>query len=286
MSTNSIVGLAFQASLFVVVFGLGLTARFVDLLIVLRRPGLLARSLLATVIVMPVLAVVAVSLLELRPAVEIALVALAISPLPPLLPRRASRAGGAAPFGLGLVTILAVLSIGLIPLAAQLLGVVFDRSYVSAPETIALTLIVAVVAPLASGMATREWLPALADRLQGPVTKAQVIFAPLAVGLAVVSAGSAIWDLIGNGTILAIVAFVVVGFVTGHLLGGPAQDTSAVLAFATACRHPATATTIASVNFPGADAHAAIVLYSIVTVLLGFGYASMFRRRSRDRPTS
>ena len=71
---------------------------------------------------MPVLAVVMARVFELRPEVEIALVALAFSPLPPLLPRREGKAGGATAYGLGLVVLLAVLSIALIPLAAHLLG--------------------------------------------------------------------------------------------------------------------------------------------------------------------
>ena len=60
----------------------------------LRRPGLLARSLLAVLVVAPALAIALVWVFDLNREVAIALVALSISPLPPLLPSRGERAGG------------------------------------------------------------------------------------------------------------------------------------------------------------------------------------------------
>jgi len=49
--------LAFGASLAVLVFGSGLGARFSGVAALLRRPGLLARSLLAVLVIAPALAV-------------------------------------------------------------------------------------------------------------------------------------------------------------------------------------------------------------------------------------
>jgi BASS family bile acid:Na+ symporter len=53
--------LAFQISLFAVILGYGLTARFSDVTYVLRLSDLLARSLLAVLVVAPVMAAVLVS---------------------------------------------------------------------------------------------------------------------------------------------------------------------------------------------------------------------------------
>lgn len=117
--------LAFQISLFVVILGCGLTARFADVTYVLRLPDLLVRSLLSVLLVAPVIAAVLVSALNLRPQVAIALVTLAISPLPPLLPRRGEKAGGWEQYGLGLVVVLAILAVPVISVAAPLVGRVF-----------------------------------------------------------------------------------------------------------------------------------------------------------------
>jgi BASS family bile acid:Na+ symporter len=46
------------------------------------------------------------------------------------------------------------------------------------------------------------------------------------------------------------VAFVGVGLIVGHLMGGPDPEHSIVLALSTACRHPAIALSIAAANFP------------------------------------
>ena len=92
---------AFGLSLAVLVFGSGLAARFGDVTALLRRPGLLARSLIAVLVVAPVLAVALVRVFDLNREVAIALVALAVSPLPPLLPSRGAKAGGRADYGLG-----------------------------------------------------------------------------------------------------------------------------------------------------------------------------------------
>jgi bile acid:Na+ symporter, BASS family len=51
-----------------------------------------------------------------------------------------------------------------------------------------------------------------------------------------------------------------------------------VLAFATSCRHPATALALASANTPDSDAQAAVALYGVVTAVAGALYAVWLRR--------
>jgi BASS family bile acid:Na+ symporter len=70
------------------VFGFGLRASFDDVLYLFHRPGLLGRSLLAMFVIMPIVAVALLRLFDAPRNVEIVLVALAISPIPPLLPKK------------------------------------------------------------------------------------------------------------------------------------------------------------------------------------------------------
>src|SRR5262245_7073116 len=125
MDLRQIVILAAQLSILCTVFSVGLTATTGDLLFLIRRPRLLARSLVAMFLVMPIVAVALVRVFEFRPVVEIALVVLAISPVPPILPQRQTRAGGDAGYAIGLMAMLALLAIVLSPLAVQILGWVF-----------------------------------------------------------------------------------------------------------------------------------------------------------------
>ena len=70
-------------------------------------------------IIMPVFAVILAYKLSLRPALEIAFVALAVSPVPPVLPRKALAAGGSRSYVLGLFVAAAIASIVFVPHAAN-----------------------------------------------------------------------------------------------------------------------------------------------------------------------
>lgn len=270
---------AFGLSLAVLVFGSGLGARFSDVAALLRRPGLLARSVVAVLVVAPVLAVALVRVFDLNHEVAIALVALAVSPLPPLLTGRGEKAGGRTEYGLGLVFILAVLAVPMIGLSAVILGELFGRDYVVAPWEIGRLLILSMLLPLAAGMAVARFSPATAQRLSGPIQKAQRWLLPIAMVVLLISAAPRMPALIGNHGLVAVAIFVVGGFALGHLLGGPDQSDATVLAFATSCRHPATALALASANFPNADEHAAVALYGLVTAVVGGAYTLWVRRR-------
>ena len=269
---------AFGISLAVLVFGSGLGARFADVAALVRRPGLLLRSLGAVLIVAPVLAVGLVKFFDLRLQVAVALVALAISPLPPLLPNRTEKAGGRADYGLGLVFVLAVLAVPALVMAAPILGAVFGRDYAVTPWAIARLLTLSMLLPLLAGMATARISASTALRLATPIERAQRWILPTAMIALVISAAPDVWPLIGGHTLMAIGLFVVGGFAAGHLLGGRDRRHATVLAFATSCRHPATALALASVNFPNTDEHAAIALYGLVTAVVGLIYTQWARR--------
>ncbi|HME49300.1 membrane transporter protein [Mycobacterium sp.] len=272
--------MTFQISVVCTVMGFGLKATFADLLYLLRLPSLLARSLMAVFVVMPALVVALDRGFDFPPTVEIALVALAISPLPPRLPARESKAGGHHSYGLGLMVLLAVLSVGLVPLAAQVLGEYFGHHYAVAPAAIARVIGTTVLAPLAVGVVVRLAAPGVAETIANPVAVAAKVIMSLAALALLIVAAPALWQLLGDGTILAIVAFLVVGFAVGHVFGGPEPGHAAVLAFSTACRHPGIALSIAATNFPDQRFGATILLYLITSFVLGLAYTAWQRRRA------
>jgi BASS family bile acid:Na+ symporter len=86
--------------------------------------------------------------------------------------------------------------------------------------------------------------------------------------------------LLGNGTLIAILAFIGAGLALGHLLGGPDPEDRAVLALATATRHPGVAMVIASGNFPGEKLVApALLLYLIMATIASIPYLKWLKRR-------
>jgi BASS family bile acid:Na+ symporter len=280
MTPQQAIGLALQASILMTVFSFGLRTTPGDVLHVVRQPSLLGRSLVAMFVIMPLVAVALAAAFELRRPVEIVLVALAISPIPPLLPGREQKAGGHGSYALGLMMIVAVLSIAIVPLAVDLLGRLVMRPFALSSGVVAGFALKTTVLPLVAGMVGRALLPAAAARIARPVEL--IATAMLAVGVLVLLAGTSaeVYSLIGNGSIVALAAFVAVGLAVGHALAGPRGDDRLVLALSTASRHPAIALTIAKANFPDEpNLGATIILYLLVGLLVGVPYQVWQQRR-------
>lgn len=286
MNLQELVGLVLKTSIFLTVFGFGLAASVDDVLYLLKRPGLLVRSLIAMFLVMPLFAIFMARAFDYHRAVEIALVALAISPVPPLLPRRVTKAGGQHSYGLGLMVTATVLSIVFIPLALDVIGRFFDRPFAMGAGAVAKLVVLSALLPLAVGMVFRAVAPHLAIRVAKPVGLVATVLLAAGVLAILVSVFPVAWALIGNGTVLVFVAFVVVGLAFGHLLGGPDPDERATLALSTACRHPALAIAIAGANFPEEKRVAgAVFLYLILNALVSLPYVAWQRRVSGNTTT-
>jgi BASS family bile acid:Na+ symporter len=216
----------------------------------------------------------------------IALGALAISPVPPLLPKRVTKAGGRTPYGIALMVTATVLSIVFIPLALDVLGRFFDRPFAMRAGAVAKLVVQSALLPLAAGMVFRALAPDVAKSMAKPVGLVATVLLALG-GVAILMAVFPVaWALVGNGTVLVFVAFVVVGLAVGHLFGGPDPDERVTLALSTACRHPALALAIASANFPQEKSVAgAIFLYLVLNALLSLPYIAWQRRTIRASAT-
>ena len=286
MELKQIIVLGLQLSIVCTVLGFGLRATLADLTYLVRRPRLLARSLLAVYVLMPLVVIALDLAFDFRRPVEVLLVALAISPLPPLLPRKEAGAGGQVSYGLGLMAVLAIASIALVPLSLEILQRLFGRELGVPIGTLAGIVVKTTLGPLLAGVAFRRLMPEAADRLAKPVTILGAVV--LAVGALVLVAGSlsAIWDAIGDGTLLAMAMVSVAGLAIGHFLGGPHPNHSVVLALATACRHPAIALTIATTNFPDHRYGGILLLYLVVSAIVAIPYLKWQRRPSISVPAT
>ena len=280
MTLQQALVLALQVSILMTVFGFGLRTTVGDVTYVVRRPSLLGRSLLAMFVIMPIVAVALAWAFALRPSVEIVLVALAISPIPPLLPGREQKAGGYASYALGLMLIAAVLSIAIVPAEVGMVGRFLMKPFAMSPWAIAGSVLKAAVLPLVAGMVVRASLPDLAARIAKPIGLVATVLLLAGVLVILAATAPAVFSLVGHGSIVAMAAFVVVGLAVGHLLGGPRAGDRLVLALSTASRHPAIALSIAKANFPDEPLLGeTIVLYLLVSLLIGIPYHVWGKRR-------
>ena len=102
MTAQTLILLALKSSIVLSVFAIGLASRVEDTLSC-SPSGLLLRSALAINVVMPLVAAAMAWAFDLPKAVEVALVALAVSPVPPLLPKKQIKAHGEPSYAIGLL---------------------------------------------------------------------------------------------------------------------------------------------------------------------------------------
>jgi len=276
----SLILLVLKASILLTVFAIGLSTRPQDVTYVLRRPGLLVRSLVSINVVMPLFAACMIAVTHLQPAVQIALISLSVSPIPPMLPKKARKAAGDASYAIGLLVVAAILAIPFVPLAVHWLGKAFSTEAEISPATIALILAINVLAPLGAGILVHHVSHPIAERIARPLSVFASILLIASVLPILFTQTPAILSLIGNGTLAAVAAFVLVGLACGHLLGGPDPTNRAVLALTTSSRHPGIAAAIASANFSQQKlVGSAILLYLLVNVLMSVLYKKWFEHR-------
>ena len=280
MTLQQAVMLTLQASVLLIVFGFGLQASGRDLFYLVRRPSLLARSLVAMFVVMPILAVVLVRVLELRQSLEIALVALAISPVPPLLPKKQDTAGGESAYALGLMAVVSLLAIAVVPLSLWVLGHYSARPLQMPPAAIAKIVVMMTLLPLVTGVIVRAIAPAVAVRVQKPTKLIATVLLGAGAAALIIAALPVIAGLIDIRIVVTIAVFVGVGLGSGHVLGGPHPEEATVLALSTASRHPAIALAIAKINFPNEPyLGATILLYILVLTAISVPYVLRWRQR-------
>jgi small-conductance mechanosensitive channel len=229
MDPKQMLMLALMVSIMLTVFGFGLRASFGDLLYLVRHPGLLSRTLVSMFVIMPIAAMVLVSVFDLDPRVKIALVALAISPVPPMLPNKASKVEEEDGYPIALVATMALLSIIVAPIAINIVGRFAGQDLAIQSSLVAKTVLKSALVPLLAGVLVRQFLPGVAARIAKPVSTIGGILLAIAALILLVVTASTLMALATPKTLLAIAAFVIIGFVTGHLMGGQDHGHGAVL---------------------------------------------------------
>jgi BASS family bile acid:Na+ symporter len=232
-------------------------------------------------VVMPIVALGLAKAFSFPPTVELSLVALAISPVPPLLPNKEGKAGGPSKYGLGLMVTAAVLSIAFVPAAIEILSLVAGRRLTVETGAIVGLVLKAIVLPLIAGIVVRATVPGVSERLEKIVTLVAKVLMPVALLALLAGTAPVLWNLVGNGNVIAIVMFTVVGLAVGHLLGGPDRDDAVVLALSSACRHPAIAFSVAVTNSPDQYFGGTILLTVIVSTIITAAYVAWQHRRAR-----
>ncbi len=280
MNLQKLILIVLQVSLFLNVFSIGLGANFQDATYLFRRPGELVRAILSMNVLMPLLALLAISIFDLNPAVKIALVALSVSPIPPILPNKIVKEGGSDAYGIGLLIAVGSLAIIFVPLALELVEWVRQVPLQMSMLSVAKVVLITVLVPIALGVGWNWLAPVVSERIAKPIAIISGIALLVCMVAIWIAAAPAIWALIGNGTIIALAGFVLVGLAVGHFLGGPGPENRTSLALSTASRHPGIAIALAAANFPEEKlVLPAVLLYLLVNAFASIPYLLWIKRR-------
>jgi BASS family bile acid:Na+ symporter len=281
MSVAELIPLVISLSIFITVLAIGLDATFQDAVSLFRRPGLLIRSIVSMNVVMVLIAVAIAHLFALEPAIKIAIVTLAVSPVPPILPKKQKKAGGTGSYAIGLLVAAAICAIVLVPSWIELIGRVFGIAIHIPPLKVASILIVSTIVPLFAGMLIRHFAPPFAERAIKPVALIGGVLLLIGALPVLFVASKLIWAMIGDGVLTVVIVFALAGIIVGHFLGGPDPDERTVLALATSARHPGIAMAITGLNFPAykIEVLAVILLYLIVAAIIAIPYMRWCKNR-------
>jgi BASS family bile acid:Na+ symporter len=286
MNLMTLIRFVLETSIVLNVLALGLTATLSDTVFLFRRPYQLLRAFLSINVMMPLIALVLILKANLSPPVNIALGALSVSPVPPLFPKKALRTGGKENYTLGLLVAVALLAIVVMPVTLEIFEHILSVPLRMPAREIAILVFKTILAPLLFGILLRASVPEFAERTFGAIgTVASVLLIVGVIPVFIVSARPML-SLVGGGTLLSLIVFVLAGFIIGYLLGGPKPEKRRVLSLATASRHPGVALAIASANFPTQKlALPAIAMYLILNAL-AVTLLSGWRARERNASTS
>ena len=262
-------GLVLQGSIMLTVIGFGLTATWSDATYLFRRPPLLLRALLSMNVVMPIVVAFFATTFALPFEIKVALVALSVSPVPPMIQKKQVTAGGREEYVVGLLVAMSLLAIVLVPLAVLILDHYLGSGARVAPSAVAKIMLTTVLAPLLVGLSIRYWFPK-SQKASAPTMATAAILLLVSVVALLFGLWPMIKTFIGNGVVLMLAIIAAIGLLVGHLLGGPRPGDRTTLAVATASRHPAVALAVAtsgSVSEPK-PALAAILLYVVVAMVV------------------
>jgi bile acid:Na+ symporter, BASS family len=274
MTTAQLIVVAIKASIFLTVLGFGLEATWEDAVYLFRRPGLLFRSFLSMNVLMVLFAIAIAMIFNPSQAIKVALVAIAMSPVPPILPTKERKVGAKGSYGVGLVVAMALLAVIVIPCWLKVLGVYFGFEVEFGLNAILPIIAISILIPVFLGIVIRRLAPAFAQRAAKPVSLVAMVLLVVSVLPILFTEAPAMWAELGNGVVLLLAAFAVVGIVVGHLLGGPDPDNRSMLALATSARHPGIALAIASLNFPGRKGEVMVVVlfHLLVSAIVAIPY--------------
>jgi BASS family bile acid:Na+ symporter len=209
----------------------------------------------------------------LYPDIKIGIILMAAAPIAPMAPVPfVEKAKGDVVYSVGLMVIVAVLSIALTPLILSLSIPESVGGVTLNPLSIVKTLLMVQLIPITIGMIMRKVRPSWADKLVKIVPRIGQIGLLIGVGLLLAKQASQIISIDISAYLIMILLAVIFLFVGDWILIGETADKRRSLAVSTAIRNVPLAFLIATENFPDSISGAVVLVFSVFTMVLSVVY--------------
>jgi BASS family bile acid:Na+ symporter len=272
---EALLQVALVLGVLLLVVAVGIRARVRQpLRLLLSRPALAFRAVVAMYVALPAFALLLIWVLPLPGSVAAVLLGFAVSPVLPPWAKNGNAVGGRDNYVIGVELLSALVAILLVPVFIWLISRMFGVATRLDPLAVEGVLLFTFAAPLAVGMAITRHYPDAAPRIATIADRVGGTLVLMEGVLIFFVHGRAVLDVIGQGTLVAILAMVLFGLFVGHLLGGPHSGNRGALATATVSRHPAVALLLASAAFPEHQTAVmgAVLLYLTAALLITIPY--------------
>ena len=266
------------ATVFSIMFDLGLAIVPGEFRWVWQRPGRLVEGLFAVLVAVPALAWLVVRAFDLPRAAEIGIILMAISPGAPVALRRSLGAGGHRAYAPALQIAVAALAVLSMPLSIAFFNEYYAGQATADPAHLARQVFFAQLLPLGLGMLARRLVPAAAAWLEPKLRRAGGVLLVALLVLALID----VWQVVigaGIRVTLAIAAVTLLALAAGHLLGGPEPTTRTATAISAAARNPGLALLVATLNAASPAITATVLAYFVVAAFVLIPYV-MWRKRA------
>ena len=270
MDPASLLKLVLLLGVVLMVAGIGARVKLDEPLLLLRRPTLTLRAVLAMYLLFPAFVLLLVGLLQLRQGVGAVLLGFAVSPVLPPWAKKGTALGARGDYVVGLELLSTAVSLLVVPLMIAIGERLFGVSTSLEPKAMVGVLLATVVLPLTLGIGVARLFPLTAPKLAAVADRVGSVV--LLIGAVVLLGvhGPTMLAVIGEGTVLAILVVIVFGLLLGQLLGGPDRGIRDALSSATVSRHPAIALLLATGAFPQQQTTVigTVLIYLLASILL------------------
>jgi len=263
-----------------VMFAVGLEETPGQVLATIKNGPLMAKLLVANLVLMPVIALLLLKLANLSEDIVIGILLMAAAPGVPFLPRMAASAKGNVAFAVGLMIVLQMASVITTPVTLNLILPVDAVVKVPAARIIT-SLVLFQLIPLALGMLIAHRSASLAGTLAKP---AKLLSTIGLIGTVVLLIGphlDVVGKVFGGGALAIMLVLVVVAWPIGWALGGANVASRKTLALGTSLRNVGLCLLVGTQDFPNTGVVAAVGSYLLIQAVANLIFARYLGRASK-----